>query len=126
MKTRKAILWLIAIVIWLSGFVSGKAFADQVYTNADVRTALGGLRERKVVENVAAKKPDGTLSFRKCNGKVMKDYDGTAGHQEVCIEVPKRWNSQVEVEAWIGEDDGGYYQINGDGDIATNKWKNQI
>ncbi len=45
-------------------------------------------------------------------------------HQETRFDVPKSYEKpQFEVESWVGNEQGGYYEVNEDGTVDTSQLK---
>lgn len=106
-------------------------FAEKTYTNEDVKNMM---HEPDTVSYIVPAPAPKKIKKRANPGgiidcaKAVENQTGqiNIGHPEVCIEVPKQYNSPLIVNSWIGNDKVGYYYIDENSKIDFSKWKNRL
>lgn len=118
------VLFLILAV----AFVCSSVFSEETYTNEDVKRMM---YEPGTVSYATpplkAKKRANPGGIINC-AEAVENQTGqiNIGHPEVCIEVPKSYNTKLVVNSWIGNDNSGYYYIDENSKIDFTKWKNKL
>jgi hypothetical protein len=99
MGSRKAILWLIGITIWLSGFMTAKAFAEVIDCNKAVAEQTG---------------VQGQGQYNVCIDT------------HPAPKVWKKSSPMLEVTSWFGSEEMGYYPMNHDTTMDKSKWRSNV
>lgn len=108
--------------------MTAKCFADQTYTNADIKAMMnepisGRVEPQKVVTDITPKSPceshgSGIAGFGHQETKICPD--GATGLQDI------QESYKGKVTRWKGNPQIGYYKLREDGSIDTSHWKQRI